>query len=79
MNSLSMKLHECLALSTRGSFPEFIINIIIADDAIRTHMESKKRKVVVAPSGSAPPKYHMVYHPHPTYQPQQQQWASRPH
>jgi hypothetical protein len=87
MNSLSTKLQERMALNIGGSFPEFISNIIIANDAIHTHKDNKTRKVVAAPSGSAPPKYQMVYHPPClTYQPHQhqhQQWAScshqRPH
>jgi hypothetical protein len=40
-------------------FPKFISNVMIADDAIRTHKETKKGKVVAAPFGSAPPKYRM--------------------
>jgi hypothetical protein len=44
-------------------------NIIIADDAIRTHMEANKRMDVAAPSGSAPPRYGTVYHHGPTYPP----------
>jgi hypothetical protein len=43
--------------NTGGSILEFISNVIIADDVIHAHKENKKRKVVVAPSGSAPPKY----------------------
>jgi hypothetical protein len=69
MIGLSTKLQERMALNTRGPFPEFVMNIIIVDDAIRTHKETKKRKVVVAPFGSAPPRYQMVYHHHPTYPP----------
>jgi hypothetical protein len=57
MIGLSTKLQECIALNTGGSFPEFISNVIIADDAIYAHKEAKKRKVVSAPSGSAPPRY----------------------
>jgi hypothetical protein len=74
-----------MALNTRGSFLEFISNIVITDDAICAHKENKKRKVVIVPFGSAPLKYQMVYHPHPTYwsrqhqhQHPQQQWASYP-
>jgi hypothetical protein len=68
MNDLSTKLQEHLALSTGGSFLEFINNVIIMDDVIHAHKENMKRKVVAAPFSSAPPKYWMVYHPHPTYQ-----------
>jgi hypothetical protein len=86
MISLSTKLKERMALNTRGTFPEFVSNVMIADDAIRAHKETKKRKVVAAPSGSAPPKYRTVYHHGPTYppRPQHQQqrlqprWAPRP-
>jgi hypothetical protein len=52
------------------------------DDVIRVHKETKKRKVVAAPSGSAPQKYRIVYHHRPTQQHQhhrhQQQWAPLP-
>jgi hypothetical protein len=34
------------------------------DDAIRAHQESKKKKALTAPSGSAPHNYRMVYAPH---------------
>jgi hypothetical protein len=86
MIGLSTKLQECMALNTGGTFPEFISNVMIANDAIRTHKETKKRKVVAAPSSSAPPKYRTVYHHGPTYPPRpqrqhqrpQQQWAPRP-
>jgi hypothetical protein len=57
---LSTKLQERMALNTRGIFSEFISNVIIADNAICTHKETKKRKVVAAPFGSAPPKYRTV-------------------
>jgi hypothetical protein len=69
MISLSTKLLERMTLSTGGTFLEFVSNIMIADDAIRAHKETKKRKVVAAPSGSAPPKYQMVYHHGSTYPP----------
>jgi hypothetical protein len=46
MIGLSTKLQEHMALNTRGTFLEFISNIMIADDAIRAHKETKKRKVV---------------------------------
>jgi hypothetical protein len=72
MIDLSTKLQERMTLNTGGSFLEFINNVIIMDDAIRSH-KNKKRKVVEAPSGSAPLKYQMVYHHHPTYLPRQYQ------
>jgi hypothetical protein len=86
MIGLSTKLQERMSLNTRGTFPEFVSNVMIADDAIRTHKETKKRKVVAAPSSSAHPKYQTVYHhgftypPRPQHQHQrlQQQWAPRP-
>jgi hypothetical protein len=64
---LSTKLQERMTLNTGGTFPELISNVMIADDAIRAHKETKKRKVVAAPSGSAPPKYRTVYHHGSTY------------
>jgi hypothetical protein len=75
-----------MALNTGGTFPEFVSNVMITDDAISTHKETKKRKVVAAPSSSAPLKYRTVYHHDPTYLPRpqrqhqcpQQQWAPRP-
>jgi hypothetical protein len=51
---LSTKLQERMALNTGGTFLEFVSNVIIADHA------TKKRKVVAAPSGSAPPKYRII-------------------
>jgi hypothetical protein len=60
MIGLSTKLQERMVLNTGGSFPEFVSNVIITDDAICAHKEAKKRKVVVAPSGSAPPRYWTV-------------------
>jgi hypothetical protein len=69
MTGLSMKLQERMTLNTGGSFTEFVSNIIITDDTIHTHKETKKRKVVAAPSGSAPSKYWMVYHHDSTYPP----------
>jgi hypothetical protein len=60
MIGLSTKLQERMALNTGGTFPEFISNVMIADDTIRAHKETKKRKMVVAPSSSAPPKYRTV-------------------
>jgi hypothetical protein len=62
MIGLSTKLQECMALNTGGTFPEFVSNVMIVDDAIRAHKETKKRKVVSAPSGSAPSRYRTVYH-----------------
>jgi hypothetical protein len=85
MIGLSTKLQERMALNTGGMFPEFVSNVMITDDAIRAHKETKERKVVAAPSSSAPLKYRMVYHHGPTYPPRpqhqqqrlQQQWAPR--
>jgi hypothetical protein len=56
-NGLSTKLQECMELNTGQSFPEFVSNVIIAHDVTCAHKETKKRKDVAAPSGSAPPKY----------------------
>jgi hypothetical protein len=83
MISLSTKLQECMTLNTRGTFPEFVSNVMITDDAIHAHKETKKRKVVATPSSSAPPNYRMMYHHGHTYPPRpqnqhqrsQQQWA----
>jgi hypothetical protein len=72
MIGLSTKLQGCMVLNTGGTFSEFVSNIMITDDAIRTHKETKKRKVVAAPSSSAPPKYRTVYHHGPTYPPRPQ-------
>jgi hypothetical protein len=71
MLGLSTKLQERMKLNTGGTFPEFISNIMIMDDAIHTHKETKKRKAVAAPSNSAPPKYQTVYHHGSTYPPRQ--------
>jgi hypothetical protein len=60
-----------MALNTEGTFPEFVSNVMIADDAIRAHRETKKRNAVAAPSSSAPLKYRMVYHHGSTYPPRQ--------
>jgi hypothetical protein len=79
MIGLSTKLQERMALNTGGTFPEFVGNVMITDDAIRAHKETKKRNVVAAPSISAPPKYRTVYHHGPTYPPRpqhQHQWAA---
>jgi hypothetical protein len=86
MIGLSTKLQECMTLNTGGTFLEFVSNVMIVDDAIRAHKETKKGKVVAAPSSSAPLKYRTVYHHGPTYPPRpqhqhqhlQQQWAPRP-
>jgi hypothetical protein len=86
MIGLSTKLQERMALNTGGTFPGFVSNVMITDNAIRARKETKKRKVVAAPSSSAPPKYRTVYHHGPTYPPRpqhqlqrlQQQWAPRP-
>jgi hypothetical protein len=78
MRGLSTKLREHLSLNTVGTFPEFLSNAIIVNDAIHAHQESKKTEALVAPPGTAPPKYRMVYTPH--HQPPQQQhqhWATR--
>jgi hypothetical protein len=88
MIGLSTKLQERMALNTGGTFPEFVSNVMIADDTIRAHKETKKRKAVAAPSSSDPLKNQMVYHHGSTYplrqphqhqhQRPQQQWAPRP-
>jgi two-component sensor histidine kinase len=57
MISLSTKLQERTALNIGGTFSEFVSNVIIVDYAIRAHKETKKRKIVAAPSESALPKY----------------------
>jgi hypothetical protein len=62
MISLSTKLQECMALNTGGTFLQFISNVMNADDAIRAQKETKRRKDVATPSGSAPLKYWIVYH-----------------
>jgi hypothetical protein len=72
MIDLSTMLQESITLNTGGTFPEFISNVMIMDDAIRAHKEIKKRKVVAAPSSSAPLKYRTVYHHGPTYPPRPQ-------
>jgi hypothetical protein len=64
MNGLSTKLQERLALNTDWTFLELVSNVIIADDANHTHQESKKKKALAAPAGSAPHKYRMVCAPH---------------
>jgi hypothetical protein len=69
MIGLSTKLQERMALNTGGTFLEFVSNVMIADDAIHAHKETKKRKAVAAPSSSAPLKYRTVYHHGSTYPP----------
>jgi RecA/RadA recombinase len=69
MIGLSTKLQERLALNTGGTFLEFVSNVMIVNEAIRAHKKTKKRKVVAAPSSSAPLKYRTVYHHGPTYPP----------
>jgi hypothetical protein len=77
MIGLSTKLQERMALNTGGTFSDFVSNVMIMDDAIRAHKETKKRKVVAAPSSSAPLKYQAVYHG-PTYPPRPQHQHQRP-
>jgi hypothetical protein len=77
MIDLSTKLQERMALNTGRTFLEFVSNVMIADDAIRTHKETKKTKVVAAPSSSALPKYRTVYHHGPTYPPRPQHQQQR--
>jgi hypothetical protein len=60
-----------MTLNIEGTFLEFVSNVIIADDAIYAHKETKKRKVVAASFGSAPSKYRTVYHHGSTYPPRQ--------
>jgi hypothetical protein len=57
MNDLSTKLQERFALNANWTFLELVSNTIIADDAIRAHQESKKKKVLATPFDSAPHKY----------------------
>jgi hypothetical protein len=76
MRGLSTKLKERLSLSTGGTFPEFLNNVIIADNAIHAHKEGK-RKAMAAPSGSASPKYWVVHPSRPTNLPHQHQhWTT---
>jgi hypothetical protein len=79
MIGLSTKLQERMALNTGGTFLEFVSNVMIANDAIHAHKETKKRKAMVAPSGSAPLKYRTVYHHNSTYPPRQQQQHQHQH
>jgi hypothetical protein len=86
MIDLSTKLQERMTLNTGGSFPKFISNVIITNNVIHAHKDTKKRKVIAASSGIAPPRYWMVYHHGPTNPPgqqqqhqlQQPQWVYRP-
>jgi hypothetical protein len=57
LKGLSTKMQERLALNADRTFLELVSNAIIADDAIRAHQESKKKKALAAPPGSAPSKY----------------------
>jgi hypothetical protein len=72
MIGLSTKLQERMSLNIGGTFVEFISNVMIMDDAIRAHKETKRRKFVAAPSSSAPLKYRTMYHHRPTYPPRPQ-------
>jgi hypothetical protein len=65
MKGLSTKLQERLVLNADWTFLELVSNVIIVDDTNRAHQESKKKKALAAPSGSAPHKYRMVCSPHP--------------
>jgi hypothetical protein len=71
MIGLSPELQKHMAFNTRGTFLEFVSNVMITDDAIHAHKKTKKRKAMAAPSGSAPPKYWMLYHHRSTYPPRQ--------
>jgi hypothetical protein len=64
MNALSTKLQERLVLHADWTFLELLSNAIIVDDTSRAHQESKKKKALAAPAGSAPHKYRMVCAPH---------------
>jgi hypothetical protein len=78
MIGLSTKLQERMSLNTGGTFPEIVSNVMIADDTIRTHKQTKKWKAVAAPSSSAPLKYRTVYHHGPTYSPRPQHQHQHP-
>jgi hypothetical protein len=69
MIGFSTNLQERMVLNTGESFPEFVSNFIIMNDAIRAHKDAKKRKTIIAPSDSAPPRYRTMYHQGPTYLP----------
>jgi hypothetical protein len=64
INGLSTKLQKCFAFNADWTFLELVSNVIIADEVIRAHQESKNKKAYAATSGSAPRKYRMVYAPH---------------
>jgi hypothetical protein len=64
MKGLSTKLQERLVLNANWTFLELVNNAIIADEASYAYQESKKKKALAAPSGSAPHKYQMVCAPH---------------
>jgi hypothetical protein len=70
MSDLSTKLQKRLALNADWTFLKLVSNTIIVDDAIHAHQESKKKKALTAPYGSAHRKYQMVGAPH--YHPSQQ-------
>jgi hypothetical protein len=55
-----------------------VSNVIITDDAICAHRESKKKKALASPSGSAPSKYRMVCAPRHNPQPQHHHLATYP-
>jgi hypothetical protein len=78
MNGLSTKLQERLAFNNGGCFLKFVSNAIIADDTIRAHQKSKKKNALAVPSGSAPPKYRMVYAPRPNPLQHHHHWATYP-
>jgi hypothetical protein len=71
MIGLSTKLQERMSLNTGGTLSELVSNVIIVDNVIHTHKETKKRKAMAAPSESAPLKYRTVYHHGSTYPPRQ--------
>jgi hypothetical protein len=78
MIGLSTKLQERMALNTRGTFPDFVSNVMITDDTIRAHKETKKRKAAAVPSGSAPPRYRTGYPHGSNYPPRQLHQHQRP-
>jgi hypothetical protein len=45
MIGLSTKLQERMMLNIEGTFSEFVSNVIIMDDLIHAHKETKKRKL----------------------------------
>jgi hypothetical protein len=64
MKGLLTKLQERLALNADWTFFELVSNAIIADDIIQAYRESKKKKSLAAPAGSAPHRYRVVCAPH---------------